>query len=75
MLMVDVSKGSFYAFVKVAEHSFAGSQWQLVWRRMFWLRLLNMAVKNNGTQKTISQNLLIEILQYLAEFLLLSYFK
>ena len=30
MLMVDVSKGSFYAFVKVAEHSFAGSQWQLV---------------------------------------------
>ena len=31
--------------------------------------------KNHGTQKRISQNLLIEILWYLAEFLLLSYFK
>ena len=31
--------------------------------------------KSNGTQKTISQNLLIKILWYLAEFLLLSYFK
>ena len=31
--------------------------------------------KSNGTQKTISQNLLIKILSYLAEFLLLSYSK
>ena len=31
--------------------------------------------KSNGTQKTISQNLLIKILGYLAEFLLLSYFQ
>ena len=31
--------------------------------------------KNHGTQKRISQNLLIEILWYLAKFLLLSYFK
>ena len=31
--------------------------------------------KSNGTQKTISQNLLIRILWYLAEFFLLSYFK
>ena len=31
--------------------------------------------KSNGTQKTISQNLLIKILWYLAEFLLLSYFE
>ena len=31
--------------------------------------------KNNGTQKMISQNLLIKILRCLAEFLLLSYFK
>ena len=31
--------------------------------------------KNHGTQKRISQNLLLEILWYLAEFLLLSYFK
>ena len=31
--------------------------------------------KSNGTQKTISQNLLINILWYLAEFLLLSYLK
>ena len=30
--------------------------------------------KKNGTQKSISQNLLIKILWYLAEFLLLSYF-
>ena len=29
----------------------------------------------SGTQKTISQNLLIKIFWYLAEFLLLSYFK
>ena len=35
-----------------------------IWRR-----------KSNGTQKTISQNLLIKILGYLAEFLLLSYFQ
>ena len=50
--------------VKVAEHSFAGGQRSLEWRR-----------KSSGTQKTISQNLLIKILWYLAEFLLLSYFK
>ena len=31
--------------------------------------------KSNGTQKTISQNLVIRILWYLAEFFLLSYFK
>ena len=31
--------------------------------------------KSNGTQKTISQNLLIRMLLYLAEFFLLSYFK
>ena len=31
--------------------------------------------KNHGTQKRISQNLLIKILWYLAEFLLLSYLK
>ena len=31
--------------------------------------------KSNGTQKTISQNLLIEILWYLAEVLLISYFQ
>ena len=31
--------------------------------------------KSDGTQKTISQNLLIKIFCYLAEFLLLSYFN
>ena len=31
--------------------------------------------KSNDTQKTISQNLLIKILWYSAEFLLLSYFQ
>ena len=31
--------------------------------------------KSNGAQKTISQNLLITILWYLAEVLLLLYFK
>ena len=34
-----------------------------------------MAGKSNGAQKTISQNLLIKILWYLAEVLLLSYFN
>ena len=34
-----------------------------------------MAGKSNGAQKTISQNLLIKILWYLAEVLLFSYFN
>ena len=34
-----------------------------------------MAAKSNGTQKTMSQNLLIKTLGYLAEVLLLSYFN
>ena len=34
-----------------------------------------MAAKSNGTQKTMSQNLLIKTLWYLAEVLLLSYFN
>ena len=34
-----------------------------------------MVAKKQYTKKTISQNLLIKILWYLAEFLLLLYFK
>ena len=36
---------------------------------------LDIGEKRNGTENTISQNLLIKILWYLAEFLLLSYLK
>ena len=36
---------------------------------------LDIGEKSNGTENSISQNLLIKILWYLAEFLLLSYFK
>ena len=44
-------------------------------RKCFNLDKQTWRRKSNGTQKTISQNLLIKILWYLAEFLLLSYFK
>ena len=31
--------------VKLAEHSFVDSQWQLAWRRVFWIRQTNLAAK------------------------------
>ena len=56
--------------VKVAEHS----GWSALARVLNWTNK-HGSEKSSGTQKTISQNLLIKILRYLAEFLLLSYFK
>ena len=49
------------ANVKVAERSFAGSQQQFAWRRVFKLDKQTWRRKSNGTQKTISKNLLITI--------------
>ena len=65
-------------FFKVAEHSFASGQpvsgnsrdgecFNLDKQTWWW--------KSQGTQETISQNLLIKIVWYLEEFLLLSDFK
>ena len=45
----------------MAERSFAGSQRQFAWRRVFKLDKQTWWRKSNGTQKTISKNLLITI--------------
>ena len=60
---------------KVAEHSFAGGQRYLGDGARFKLDNKHGGEKSNSTEKMISQNLLIKILWYLAEFFLLSYFK
>ena len=69
-------RGNAYSEVKVAEHSFCGrSAVTRMTARVFNWTNKHGREKSNGTQKTISQNLLIKILRYLAVLLLSSYFK
>ena len=71
-----VYESSAIILLKVTKHSFAGGQRYLEWQRAcFKLDKQIWREKSYGAQKTISQNLLIKILKYLAEFLLLSYFE